>query len=759
MSRRIMDIDNDKVGELFSKANDNFEEVYATDAKQDSEIKTKATQADFNTLKARVDNLTQTPARSTEGNAELLDIRVGADGKTYPAAGEAVRSNFLRAKLLRSAKHLFTKNLFDLSKFIPDKEYKNGVLSDNTSGYGISDFIPVEINSTLYQSVANKPIPLNSSFIYEFDKDKKFLKSTIPSSDEYLVSSNAYYIVVCIHKSWVKTYQLEYDSMTEYCNYLSDDDILAKVIDLSVTTQLLDNYGVTRNLFNYKEFAADSELDSSGNFMPNSKGYGVSNFMVADPTHPMLFSFNNNPAKVAYLYRYSKSLVYLGKLSLVDSYTPDESTRYIRVCIPNTWINKFQAEYDNRTKYTSHYLLDIHSEDISELQRKLASRNLFDSAKFIPDKEYIQGVLSDNTNKYGVSDMILIESGRQIWQSLASKPIPLNSSFIYEFDKNKKFLKSTISTAASYTPSTNASYLVFCIPNSWSENFQVEYDKITRYTSYSTDTISDLLARTNYLEELKGFSDYTVAADNPFRVLRDDPGLLSCFLNVGCIGDSLASGVAVYKDSSGETVVNSVNRYQYSWGQYLARMTGNKYYNWSAGGLRTDTWLSSSYAAECFDGNHKCEAYIIGLGQNDNNAKKEVGSSADIDLSDYHNNVDSFYGRYAKIIQKILEIQPKAKIFVITDPNDAVDAAGYNEAIRYMATIFNNVYVIDMRTYWNSAPCAELLNSQKRYGHFNAVGYYLIAKMTMTYIDWIMQTNYLDFREIENIGTDYHWYE
>lgn len=91
MSRRIMDIDNDKVGELFSKANDNFEEVYATDAKQDSEIKNKATQADFNKLKARVDNLTQTPARSTEGNAELLDIRVGADGKTYPTAGEAVR--------------------------------------------------------------------------------------------------------------------------------------------------------------------------------------------------------------------------------------------------------------------------------------------------------------------------------------------------------------------------------------------------------------------------------------------------------------------------------------------------------------------------------------------------------------------------------------------------------------------------------------------------------------------------------------------
>ena len=211
---------------------------------------------------------------------------------------------------------------------------------------------------------------------------------------------------------------------------------------------------------------------------------------------------------------------------------------------------------------------------------------------------------------------------------------------------------------------------------------------------------------------------------------------------------------------SGNTVVNSVNRYEYSWGQFLARMTGNKYYNWSAGGLRTDTWLASSYAAECFDGEHLCQAYIIGLEQNDNNKSSgsDIGTSADIDTSDYNNNADSFYGRYAKIIQKIFEVQPKAKIFVITDPNDGVDANGYNTAIRAISGMFSNVYLIDMRSDWNDAPCASLLNNQKRYGHFNAVGYFLIAKMLMTYIDWIMQTKWEDFREIENIGTDWYRY-
>ena len=53
--------------------------------------KQKAEQADFDLLKAQVKNLTANPGSATEGNAELLDIRVGADGKTYPTAGEAVR--------------------------------------------------------------------------------------------------------------------------------------------------------------------------------------------------------------------------------------------------------------------------------------------------------------------------------------------------------------------------------------------------------------------------------------------------------------------------------------------------------------------------------------------------------------------------------------------------------------------------------------------------------------------------------------------
>lgn len=241
---------------------------------------------------------------------------------------------------------------------------------------------------------------------------------------------------------------------------------------------------------------------------------------------------------------------------------------------------------------------------------------------------------------------------------------------------------------------------------------------------------------------------------NPLSIIKNTFDYAGCFLHVGCIGDSLASGAASSND--GGTVVIHDFKDQ-SWGQYLARMTRNKYYNFSQGGLTTKSWLASTYATQAFDGEHDCEAYIIGLGENDYSQGLPIGTSADIDLSDYTQNADTFYGNYGGIIQRIQEHEPKAKIFVIVNPRSYLETSGYNAAIRAMATIFGNVYVIDLYTYGDIVANGSFLRKQERNGHFNALGYKYCAKVIGTYIDWIIANNLTEFKTIELIGTEWSY--
>ena len=245
-------------------------------------------------------------------------------------------------------------------------------------------------------------------------------------------------------------------------------------------------------------------------------------------------------------------------------------------------------------------------------------------------------------------------------------------------------------------------------------------------------------------------------ATNPLAYIRRDAGLLSVFHKVGCIGDSLASGASAYKEGG---VTHYTDNNDFSWGQCLARLTGNTYYNFSAGGLSTRSWLASQKATDCFDGNHTCDAYFIGLGQNDKNNSIPVGTTADINLSDYTQNADTYCGNMGKIIQRLQILQPKAPIFVFIDPLPPSGDQAYNNAIPGIVGLFDNVWIIDLKTYGYPlfANSYEIIGSQARSGHYSAVGYQEIAHVIATYTDWIIRHNLSDFSQVEFIGTNYEW--
>lgn len=83
---------------------DSDEEIYSFKALENA-IANMVTVKEANVISARIDTIVAN-ANSTDGNSELVDMRVGADGKTYASAGAAVREQ--AKKLTRARTSLAT---------------------------------------------------------------------------------------------------------------------------------------------------------------------------------------------------------------------------------------------------------------------------------------------------------------------------------------------------------------------------------------------------------------------------------------------------------------------------------------------------------------------------------------------------------------------------------------------------------------------------------------------------------------------------
>lgn len=259
---------------------------------------------------------------------------------------------------------------------------------------------------------------------------------------------------------------------------------------------------------------------------------------------------------------------------------------------------------------------------------------------------------------------------------------------------------------------------------------------------------------------MKNIKDFITIEENekPLDIIKENGGYTAIFRTIACIGDSLSSGEFEYVNKKNETFY--IDKFEYSWGQFIARMTGNTVYNFSRGGMTAKEYCKSFAEANNFwDKDKKANCYIIALGVNDLlNWDMPFGDISDIDLNDYKNNKDTFCGWYGRIIQQYKEINPTARFFFVTMPKEnSIDDKNdikkkeHKEFLEKLTKIFKYSYVIDLYTY---APLYDKEFKDKFFleNHMNPAGYYLTAVMISSYIDYIIRKNFKDFIQAGFIG-------
>ena len=145
-----------EINEINAQLDNKIDEV-------NSQLDTKAKQTDLEVERKRIDSFTTLPQGSTVGDAELIDGRVGSDGRTYTNIGGAVRSKVSELDVAKSL--LFNDSFQNIYKI-----YGNCLESDSTVTHHLNTCISCDITniSAITSIEINYDIAFSNSKPYYF---------------------------------------------------------------------------------------------------------------------------------------------------------------------------------------------------------------------------------------------------------------------------------------------------------------------------------------------------------------------------------------------------------------------------------------------------------------------------------------------------------------------------------------------------------------------------------------------------------------
>lgn len=160
----------------------------------------RATSQD-NVLSARIDQIASLPSGSTSGDAELLDIRVGADGITYTSAGGAVRGQVTDLKSVLNITRMegnnrivyssdVPNNLIIPYELIPGKYVDTDGVEQSSVAFSVTPYIEITPSETYYFA--------GTGLMCWYDETKTFISYAMGSYTTRQAPSTAKYMRVDI---------------------------------------------------------------------------------------------------------------------------------------------------------------------------------------------------------------------------------------------------------------------------------------------------------------------------------------------------------------------------------------------------------------------------------------------------------------------------------------------------------------------------------------------------------------------------------
>lgn len=150
---------------------------------------------DIAVLSSRMDTFAQLPSGSTSGDAELIDIRVGADGVTYPTAGDAVRGQVNNLNSALFGGRFTLPVVYTSGGYI--REYSPGDVV-SYSGWNYTDYIDIRNNDgILYCAMIDgngTPVSDGQNYNAFYNERKEYISNLETLNGTVQIPNGAFYV-------------------------------------------------------------------------------------------------------------------------------------------------------------------------------------------------------------------------------------------------------------------------------------------------------------------------------------------------------------------------------------------------------------------------------------------------------------------------------------------------------------------------------------------------------------------------------------